>query len=58
MKQLHHGLCVLVWMLAALPVFATAQQQDESAIRQLQARQARAAGAQAECLAYSARPGP
>jgi uncharacterized protein (TIGR02246 family) len=42
MKQLHHGLCVLVWMLAALPVFATAQQQDESAIRQLQARQAAA----------------
>jgi uncharacterized protein (TIGR02246 family) len=42
MKQLHHGLCVLVWMLASLPVFATAQQQDESAIRQLQARQAAA----------------
>jgi len=42
MKQLHHGLCVLVWMLAALPVFAIAQQQDESAIRQLQARQAAA----------------
>jgi uncharacterized protein (TIGR02246 family) len=42
MKQLHHGLSVAIWILAALPVSASGQQQEESAIRQVQVRQAAA----------------
>ena len=42
MKQLHHGLSVAIWLLAALPVSASGQQLEESAIRQVQVRQAAA----------------
>jgi uncharacterized protein (TIGR02246 family) len=43
MKQLHFGIGLAAWMLAqALPVPASAQQQDDAAIRQVQVLQAAA----------------